>query len=100
MKPTTGLALLATALAIAAASPAAASPGRNTPDAPSARVLDAMHGLPGMRGLGSPDGPDDVKSTGNGKGNNGNGKGNDGDNIPNGKATGWWHHHGPHPVSP
>ena len=100
MKSTTGLTLLAAALAIATASPAAASPGRDTPGGRSSpRVLDNVPGLAGLRGPDFPGGWDE-KGTGNGKGNNGNGKGNDGDHDPNGKAWGWWKHHPPHPVSP
>lgn len=102
MKPTTGLALLATAFpfTIIGTAPAAAAPGKDPPGS-SARPRDAMPGLGRMLGIDLPrDREDGVKTTGNGKGNQGNGKGNDGDNIPNGKGWGWWKHHHPHPVSP
>lgn len=100
MKPTTGLALLAAALSIAAAAPAAASPGKQPPGGSTSPPGAATSSLAKMLHIDFIRDREPEKTTGNGKGNNGNGKGNDGDNIPNGKAWGWWRHHGPHPVSP
>jgi hypothetical protein len=93
MKSTTGLALLAAAIPIAVAAPAAASPGKNSPGASPSNYavpdlarrlhIDFLHDR-------RPDRDKDWD----------HGQGNDKDHIPHGKGWGWWKHHRPHPVSP